>query len=277
MKKARRLFCLLAAFGLLISGMVSAETKLYDPVAIVSYDQSALSDWTPGYGLSTPGVLLELTHAEGMLAVTMLEKDGRSPESYLSDRLDRAAETLAVSDAQTAEWSDPFEGDGRGLSFSYTYPEGDETPLCRIWAASYEGMLIELTVDVWGTEAESLAGAAAAAFIEGGFTVIWCEDAIELTATLNDVIEGEDSRAYIQLTLPAESLSRSGEFYPLSTDAVVLFPNPDDPSLLYPVAPDMASLVDAILTYEDCSDGPAAFRAIIENDTIIYMEYSLTM
>ena len=37
----------------------------------------------------------------------------------------------------------------------------------------------------------------------------------------------------------------------------------------------MASLTDAIFTYEDNSDSPAVFYSIIENGSIIYMEYSL--
>ena len=75
----------------------------------------------------------------------------------------------------------------------------------------------------------------------------------------------------IQLTDEASG-ARS---YRLSSDAVLLFPNPDDPSLFYPVGTDMSSLVDAILVYEESSDSQPVFRAILVNNSIIYMEYDL--
>lgn len=278
MKNIKRILSMLSALCLIVSGTAAAETRLYDPVAIVSYDQAALIDWTPGYNPNMPGVLLELTHPEAVLSVAALESDSLSPEEYLSDRLDSAAETLVISDARQESWADPFEGDGQSLIYSYSYPEGDETHLCRIWVASREDMLIELTIDAWGVEAESLMSAASSAFIENeevGFAITFCEEAYELTATLSDVIEGDNGLASVQLTTPSENAGGSSKFYPLSGDTVILFPNPDDPSLFYPVSPDINSLTDAIFTYEDSSDSPAVFYAIIENNTIIYMEYSL--
>ena len=275
MKFFRHLICLSAALLLCLCPRTQAEAVLTAPAAIVSYDRTELDDWTPGYGLSMPGVLLELTHAEGMLSVSALETDGLSPKEYLSGRLDRAAETLSVSDAQLTGWDDSFGGDGRSLSFSYTYPDGDEVHLCRIWASSFDGMLIELSIDTWGMDNGLLMDTACRAFIENGFSLTLCENAARLTAALSDVIEGEDGLARVQLTMPSENAIGSSAFYALSPEAVVLFPNPDDPSLLYPVSPDMPSLTDAILTYEDSSDSPAVFYTVIEDGTIMYMEYSL--
>ncbi len=274
MKGFIRFLCLAAALLMLTCGASLAEVLLYDPVAVVRCDQAALADWTPNYGLNPPGVLLELTHSEGMLSVTALKKGEQTPETYLSGRLDLAAETLAVSDAQLLPWSDPFKGDGRQLTFSYTYPDGDETHLFSVWTASYKDMLIELSADVWGEESSLLMENIRAAFIENGFTVGWYENASQLTAVLSDVVESETGSALVQLTAPAGPAP--APYYPLSPDAVVLFPNPDNPSLFYPVAPDMTSLVDAILTYEESSDSPAAFRSIIHGGSIVYMEYSLT-
>lgn len=277
MKTVKRILCMLSALCLIVSGAAMAETKLYDPVAIVSYNQATLIDWTPGYNPNIPGVLLELTHPEAMLSITASEKTGRSVDEYLSDRLDSAAETLVISNARTESWADPFQGDGQSLIYSYSYPDGDETHLFRTWVASREDMLIELTIDAWGAEAEALMSAASSVFIEeeDGFAITFCEEAYELTATLTDVIEGKNGLASVQLTTPGENVGGSSRFYPLAENSVILFPNPDDPSLFYPVAPDMNSLSDAIFTYEDSSDSPAVFHAIIENDSIIYMEYSL--
>jgi len=271
MKGFIRFLCLAAALLMLTCGISFAEVMLYDPVAVVQYDQASLADWAPSYSLTPPDVLLELTHAEGMLTVVAMKKNDRTPESHLSERLDLAAESLAVSGAQLIPWSDPFKGDGQLLSFSYTYMDGDETHLCRIRTATYRDMLIELSIDTWGEDAETLMDSAESVFIEEGFAIGWFENATELTAVLSDVIAGDDGRTQLQLTAPNHST-----FYPLAENAVILFPNPDNPSLFYPVAPDMPSLVDAILTYEDSSDSPAAFRSIIHGGSIVYMEYSLT-
>ena len=80
MKFFRHLICLSAALLLCLCPRTQAEAVLTAPAAIVSYDRTELDDWTPGYGLSMPGVLLELTHAEGMLSVSALETDGLSPK-----------------------------------------------------------------------------------------------------------------------------------------------------------------------------------------------------
>ena len=114
-----------------------------------------------------------------------------------------------------------------------------------------------------------------AAFIEGGFTLTVSENALGLTGALSDLMEDEEGLVSIQLTGLDEAFRSDGTYYPLSENAVVLFPNPDDPSLLYPVAPDMASLTDAILAYEESSDSPAVFYTILEDNQIIYMEYGL--
>lgn len=275
MKYLKRLLCLAAALLFCLCPPAWAETAPEEASVIVSYNRSDLADWTPGYGLRLPGVLLELTHPEGMLSVSALEAEGLSPKEYLSGRLDRAAETLAISNAELTEWADPFDGDGRSLRFTYTYPDGDEVHLCRIWTASCHDMLIELVIDTWGMDSEMLMDAACAAFIGNGFSLIHLENAAGLTAALSDVIEDADGRACVQLTVPSETAAGNSAFYPLSPDAVVLFPNPDDPSLLYQVSPDMPSLTDAILTYEDSSDSPAVFHAVIEDNVILFMEYSL--
>lgn len=273
MKCLTRILSLLTAMAVVLGGAAMAEAVPSSPVAVVSYDRDALIDWMPSYRPTVPGMLLELTHTEGMLSVSTLYAEDRTPADYLSERLDRAGETLAVSDAQIDLWSDPFHGDGRCLSFSYTYPEGDELHLTRMWTATYmDGILIELSVDTWGEEAALLMDTAYTAMIEGGFTVTYCENAAELIATLSGVTEGEDGLVQARLTPPVEAAD--AQFYPLSPDAVVLLPNPDDPSLFYPVAPEAASLIDAILTYEEHSGTSASFRAIIAEGQIIYMEYS---
>lgn len=269
----KRILSLLLALLMLTGSAALAETPLYDPVAIVSYDRAVLQDWTPCYGLNVPGVLLELSHPEALLNVTAMDRDETlTPDAHLEYRLDRAGETLVVSDARIDPWSDPFDGDGRCLSFSYTYPEGDETHLCCIWTASYEGnTLLELYVDAWGEDAASLMDAARAAFIEGESDVRIYENASELTATLTDVTEDDEGRVEIQLTDEASG----ARDYRLASGAVLLFPNPDDPSLFYPVEANLPSVVDAVLVYEESSDSPPVFRAIVVNGSIVYMEYDL--
>lgn len=273
MNNIKRPLCLLMIICLLSAGIAAAETKLYDPVAVVSYDRNALVDWTPSYHPNMPGILLELSHPEGILSVAAVEKAEITPEESLSGLLDRAAETLVISDAQLSRWEDPLDGDGRMLSYSYSYPDGDEQHLFRIWTASRGDMLIELTIDTWGEEAAALMDAALSVFIEEKYTITFCKNAWALTATLTDLTEDENGLVRVELTGP--DAIYGSRFHPILENAVILFPNPDDPSLFYPVAPDMASLTDAIFTYEDNSDSPAVFYSIIENGSIIYMEYSL--
>ena len=271
MRVFARILCLLAALISVGTGMALAEEKPVVPMAIVSYDIAPVLDWTPSYNLEVPGILLELAHTEGMLSVTVLEADGRSPEEYLSGRLDYAGETLAVSNAQMAAWSDPFKGNGHCLSFCYSYPEGDEEHLTAIWVSSYrDGLLIEIEADTWGPECESLMNAARAAVIESGCTVTYCDEDIELFAALTDAVADENASVQIQLTAP----DKDAVSYPLAVNAVILFPNPDDPFLFYPVVPDMPSQVDAILTYEETAAEHATFRAVIHERQIIFLEYS---
>lgn len=277
MKPSHRILSFLAAFCLLIPCMAAAEPQPIDPAAIVLYDRTALPDWTPGYGLNMPGVLLELTHAEAMLSVTAVEQGEltQTPSEYLSARLDRAGETLSVSDAQLARWEGQNGADECLLSYSYTYPDGDELHLIRSWSAVFGDLLIDLTVDAWGEDAQQLIDAALAVFVEGGFRLTITQNAAELTASLSDMVESDNGLIYLQLTEAGEDFSRSDTYYPLSQNAVILFPHPDDPMLLTPVAPDYAALADAILLYEESSDSPAMFYTLIENNQIIYMEYDL--
>lgn len=264
---------LMCLFG--FSGAALAEFTEAPSAAIVSFDRTAPEGWTPGYGLSAPGVLLELSHAEAMLSVTAVEKYELTVEKYLEERLDRAGETLSVMNAQLGVWSDLFDGDGQVLSFSYTYQGGDEVHLTRIYTASRGDMFIELSIDTWGEEAQLLMDNACTIFIENGFSILECVQPLEMVATLSDIIEDENGRALICLSAASDAQARASTYYPLGDNAALLFPNPDDPSMLYPVAPDMTSLIDAVLTYEENSDGPAVFYCIIENGEIVYMEYSL--
>lgn len=274
MKNAQRILSMIFALCLLMS-MASAQTTPADPLAIVSYDRAALPDWAPGYGLTTPGVLLELTHPEAMLSVTALEPNGLTPSQYLSQRLDLAGETLTVSDAQLSKWEGQDGGEESLLSYSYTYPDGDEVHFLRSWSGRFGDLLIDLTVDAWGEEAHQLIDAAISVFVDGGFTMTVTQNAAELTATLSDVVAADNGLIYLQLTEAGQEFSRSDAYYPLSQSAVILFPNPDDPLLLTPVDPDYASLANAILLYEETSDSPAQFYTLIENNQILYMEYDL--
>lgn len=275
MNRARRFLCLLAALCLMIPCMTRAESTPADPVVIVSYDRTEMLDWSPGYGLSMPGVLLELSHAEAMLSITAVEQDGRTPSEYLSAQLDRAGETLIVSNARLSKWKGQSGEEEGLLSYSYTYPEGDEVHLARIYAAYFGGMLIDLTVDAWGEDAEQLTNTALKFFVEQGFTMTVYEHASEQTATLSDVIEDEAGQVSIQLTDAGEAFKSTDPYYPLAENAVLLFPHPDDPLLLNQVSPDFSSLVEAILAYEESSDSPAVFRTIIDQNQIVYMEYGL--
>lgn len=275
MKRMLSLLTALLLTVLLLTALpAGAAARLYDPIAIASYDRLSLEDWTPHYSLNMPGVLLELSHAEGLITVAAPDAGESDPDAWLESRLDLAGETLSVSDAQMVDWSDAFGGDGRLLSYFYTYPDGDEVHLARFYAASWKNRLVEISIDTWGTDAPRLMDDAVSSLIEGGFTLSYCENAFELSATLSDVLEGDDGTVQLQLTAAGAS---DGASYPLSPDAVVLFPHPDDPTAVYPVSPDITSLVDAILTYEESSDSPAAFRAIIHEGRIVYMEYSLMM
>jgi hypothetical protein len=259
-----------------LSGTALCENFVPAPSSvIVQFDRTAAEGWTPGYGLSAPGVLLEMSHAEAMLSITALEKNSLTPNKYLDEHLDRAGQTLSVINAQITAWKDPFDGDGQLLSFSYTYPDGDEVHLARIYAASRGDMLLELSIDTWGEEAQPLMDSACSVFIEKGFSLLACVQPLEIIATLTDAIEDSSGRTMICLSSPSETQQRVSTYYPLSENAVVLFPNPDDPSLLYPVAVNMTALIDAVLTYEENSDGPAVFYCIIEDQQIVYMEYSL--
>lgn len=275
MTRAKRILCLLAVLLLTLPCVASAETKLFDPVAIVTYDRSRLIDWTPSYGLTMPGVLLELSHAEAILSVAAIEKGGLTPSEYLSDQLDRAGETLIVSDATLSTWENEDETEECLLSYSYTYPEGDEIHLIRSWASVNGDMLVEMTVDAWGEDAAQLIDSALAVFVDQGVTLTIHENASELTATLSDVIEDEAGQVLIQLTEAGQEFSRSDAYYPLAENAVLLFPNPDDPLLLTPVEPDFTSLVNAILAYEESSDSPAVFRTVLRDNQILFMEYGL--
>jgi hypothetical protein len=271
MKKPARLLCLAVLMMMLCTSGVRADTQLADPLSIVAYDRSALTDWLPSYRLTTPGTLMELSHTEGLITLSIMELGNLTPKEYLSALLDRAGESVVVSDAEITPWKDPFLGDGSCLSYSYTYPYGDEVHLMRVWSAGYPGgMLIDLCLDVWGAEAEALLSSACASLIDSGFSVIRCEKAVEKIAVLTDIVTDDSGTVCIRLS---EDASVPGEFSPLSDSAIVLFPNPDDPSLLYPVDPTMACLVDAVLTYEESSDSPALFRVILEDDVILYMEY----
>lgn len=274
MNRTRRILCLLAVFCLMIPGMVRAEAIQTDPMVIVTYDRSELLDWSPSYGLTMPGILLELSHAEAMLSITAIEEEGVSAADYLSGLLDRAGETLAVSNAHLTLAPDSLNG-FMSLSYSYTYPAGDEIHLIRSWVTTFENMILDVTVDAWGEDADQLINAAQRLFIDQGLTLTVYESASELTATFSDVVENESGHVCIQLTEAGKEFSRTDIYYPLAENAVLLFPNPDDPLLLDPVSPDFASLVDAILAYEESSDSPAVFRTIIDSDQIVYMEYGL--
>lgn len=269
----KRILCLICLAALLLfTGCATAEAFAASPALIVQYDRAVLDDWTPCYSL-TPGVLLTLSHPEGLVSVSTLSKEERTPEAYLSGRLDAAAQTLVVSDAQLLAWDDPFDGDGRLLSFSYTYMDGDEPHLCRIQTASRSDLLIELSVDVWGEEAEYLLESAEAAFSDGRFAVDLYDDVEEMRAVLSDVAE-DDGETYVRLNDADAQTDESARFYCLAPDAIVLFPNPDSPSLLFHVAPDMPSLIDAILTYEASSDSPSSFQCVLSGESIVYMEYA---
>ena len=269
----KRILCLLSALLLLVSLPALAETRLYDPVAIVAYDRLSMEDWTPSYQLNVPGMLLELSHAEGRISVSVLKSPEGGPGAHLKTLLDQAGETLSVSDAAITDWPDSFDGDGQVLSYAYAYPGGDETHLLRTYAVSWEDMLLEISIDTWGADASFLMDSAVSALIEGNLLLSYCQNASETIGTLTDIIEGDNASALIQLTVPSETLAGDSSCYPLSPSAVVLFPHPDDPASVYPVSPDAASLTDAILTYEDSSDSPAVFRAIIYDGQ---MEYNLT-
>jgi len=272
---AKRIFCLLAVLCLTLTGVASAETKLFDPVAIVTYDRSSLMDWTPSYGLTMPGVLLELSHAEAILSVTAVDGEGLTPSRYLSAQLDRAGETLIVSNARLSQWEGASGTDESLLTYSYTYPEGDEIHLISSWAAVFGDMIVDVTVDSWGEDAAGLMEAAQAVFVEQGLNLTVYTNAMELTATLSDVIEDEAGQVCIQLTEAGQEFSRSDAYYPLAENAVLLFPNPDDPLLFNPVDPDFTSLVNAILAYEESSDSPAVFRTVLKDNQILFMEYGL--
>ena len=271
----KRFLSLIDALCLLLCPAAHAEAPAAPSTAIVDFDRTAMEGWTPGYSLSMPGVLLELSHTEGMASIAAVESAGMTPQSYLSERLDRFAETLSLSDARLVSWADSFDQNGRRLSFSYTYPDGDEVHLCRIYAASMGDLLIELNVDVWGEEAEMLMQQVEHVFIEGGFSLTLCEAPFELIAVLTDVEPVETGHTLVSLGNADGMTDSESIAYPLSANAVILFPNPDEPTVLYPVAPDMASLSEAIWTYEENSDSPAVFYAVIENGEIVYMEYSL--
>lgn len=269
----KRILSLLFSFSLLFSGAALSESPIDGSIAIVSYDRAVLQDWTPSYGVTMPGILLELSHSEGLLTVSAVDSDdAQTPDAHLQYRLDRAGETLVVSDACIDVWDDPLNGNGRLLSFSYTYPEGDEEHLCCMWAAALnESTIFELTVDTWGADAQTLMELARAAFLNETSPVRIYENAFETTAMLTDVIEKEDGRVEIQLTNEASG----SQSYRLASNAVLLFPNPDDPSLFYLVEADMPSLVDAVLTYEESSDSSPVFHAVLSDGNVVYMEYDL--
>ncbi len=273
----KRFLCLLLTAVLLLGGAALAEPVRAGSLAIVTYDREVLEDWSPSYSLSLPGVLLELSCAEGMLTVSALEREGQAPRDYLDSRLDWAGEALEVSDAQVTAWADPYEGNGACLSYAYTYPDGDEAHLCRVWAAARGDTLLEIITDTWGGEASALADDAFRALAGNGAFVAFYENPMELTGTLTDIVENTAGATEVEITTPAEDPSGDGRFYTLSPDAVVLFPNPDAPSLLYTVAPDMVSLVDAFIAYEESSDAPAVFRTILQDDVVLYMEYRLSV
>ena len=274
----KRFLSLIAALCLLLCPAAYAEAPAAPSTAIVDFDRTAMEGWTPGYSLSMPGILLELSHAEGMALVSAVESMDMTPQFYLSERLDRAAETLSVSNARLVSWADSFSRNGRRLSFSYTYPDGDEVHLCRIYAATMGDLLIELSVDTWGEEAQMLMQQVERVFIEDGFSLTLCEAPFELIAVLTDVEQTETGHTLVSLGIAdAQTDSAESAAYPLSANAVILFPNPDEPTVLYPVAPDVASLSEAVWTYEENSDAPAVFYAVIENGEIVYMEYSLML
>ena len=165
MKNATRLFCLIAALMMMLA--VGASGEKTDQLAVVSYDRTALIDWLPGYRLNMPGVLLELSHTEGLMTVSSVETE-LTPAEYLSERLDLAGETLAVRDAVLT--LTPDSSGFLSLSYSYTYLEGDEPHLAQCWAAGFgDHMLLEFSVDTWGAEAESLMASVVSSFSEGGF------------------------------------------------------------------------------------------------------------
>ena len=273
----KRFLSLIAALCLLLCPIAQAEAPAAPSTAIVRFERSAMDGWTPGYSLIMPGVLLELSHPDGMVSVAATERNALSPQEYLSERLDRAAETLSVSSARIVSWADSFDGNGRCLSFTYTYPDGDEVHLCRIYAASMGDLMIELNADTWGDEADALMKQVTRVFINEAFSLTLCKAPFELIAVLTDVEQAETGHTLITLGGTDAQSDAESAAYPLSPDAVILFPNPDEPTVLYPVAPDVASLSEAVGTYEENSDSPAVFYAVIENGEIVYMEYSLML
>lgn len=269
----KRIFSLLIALFLALGGPALADPVSEGPMAVVSFQSAMLDGWTPSYGTALPGLLLEMSHPEAMLSVSAAEKNGLSPSEYLSARLDQAGESLSVSNAQIAA-SNVFGEDCECLTYRYTYLGGDEEHDVCILVWTWNGMLLELSIDVWGFDAQTLMNDAYTAFIENEFSVVYCAAPIQITGMLNDVIEGEDGLAQVKLGASSEAWDSDAAYYPLAPDAVVLFPNPDDPSLKRLIAPDMASLVDAILTYEENSDILPMFSALISEGSIVFMEYA---
>lgn len=265
----KKLFSAFLSLCLCLCGAALAETTPPASEALVLYDSSALPDWTARYSLEAPGTLLELTQPESLVSITAVVR-GTTPEKSLTDRLDRAGETLEVSDARIAGWDDPFDGDGRCLTFFYTYPDGDERHAARVYSASLEEYLIEVTMDCWGDESEQSMESLTAALIDHGFSVRFLNNAAEVIGELSDVTETSEGTVQIELAL---SGGVGRQAYAVDPDAVLLFPSLDDPYQFETVRPDMSSLTDAILTYEESSDSPAVFRTILNEGTILYMEH----
>lgn len=260
----KKWFSALIVACLMLSMGAQAETNKNDTMAIVSYDASALPDWAPNYGLYAPGMLLELTHQEGMVQVTASD-NGMTPADSLSAQLDRAGETLIVSDATMEDW---LGGAGRILSYCYTYPEGDEVHLCRALSMPSNGYLIEIFMDCWGDSAQENMGTLMNVFGGSGVSVRFLNQPTEINGTLKDVSHTESGSVQVELELSGGIR----QLYALSADAVLLFPSLDDPWQYQIISPDMDSLVDAILAFEENSGSPATFRVILQDGAIVFMQ-----
>lgn len=260
----KKWFSFLMMVCLMLNVGALAETNVNEPMAVVNCDVSALSDWAPSYGLYVPGVLLELTQQEGMLSVTAKQGD-MTPAESLSAQLDRAGETLIVSDALMEDW---LGGAGKQLSYQYTYPGGDEEHICRALSIPSGGYLIEIYMDCWGDSAQENIDTLMDVFGNHGVSVRFLNQPAEISGTLRDVSLTETGNVQLELELSGGIR----QFYALSNDAVLLFPAQDDPSRYQLVSPDMDSLVDAILGFEEISGRSATFQAILQDGVIVYMK-----
>lgn len=251
----------------------------------VVYNSEAMPDWSSSYSLTAPGLLLTLSKPDAEIHVIAYERGGGTPETHLLSILDDYGEYLEIQSVDGPyNWSDPWGGDGRRIGINFRYPDGDAMYSEQIYCANKGDLMIEIMLDCWGVASAETAREFQTVFLDENFDIstfdidtsgfaylsdVYLDEAGELCMSLNFFELIYDEASFDQSIVRDEETNS----YVVSPDAMLWFPNANDPSASHRVEVDLDEITDAVLAYENQMGGGLAFNFVFRGGQIIWMDY----